>query len=699
MEPTTAQWGVPNVLGMTSSAALPTTRRHVTLARVVAVVVIVFLGAAAVMFRVADAHETVHVPPGALSGDLRLHSCHYDTENGSYAADCGTLVVPENRLDPRSRLIALPVTRVHATGSPRRAPVFYLQGGPGVTNMEFPYASRFTTHHDVVLVGYRGVDGSVKLDCPEVVSSLSGTKDLLATSTLEAYSAAFRACATRLTDSGVDLAGYNMVQRVDDMEAARTALGYRSINLISESAGTRTAMVYSWRHPHSIHRSVMLGANPPGRYLYEGTTIDRQIKHYGDLCAKDAACRSQTTDVAGTIRSEAQHLPTRWGPLPIKPGNVKLTTFYGFMHATQASAPLTGPQTIGSWAAAADGDPSGLWLLSLMADLVIPTSHVWGDVPATAQIDAAAGAAYYAGHTGRGTIIGNPFTDSLWGNGGLVTAWPHAAEVDEYSKLRPTDVETLLISGDLDFATPAEFATNELLPTLRHGHQVVLHNLGHTGDTWTYETAASSRLINTYFDTGRVDDSAYPQRRMSFDVTPGQPWLAKVVVASLAGLAAFSLLALALLPLRLRRRTSVGTKTGVVTRAVVAPLAGLGGWCLGLLAVLVLWPSMSFGSAPLAVLSIGAPVALLTYLGWVHRDWSASARAAGLCAATGGAAVGAWLGLHAVAGLMSVVTAVLGAVLLANLAVLVRDMVVGTPSARPQDRGEVAPRAPVMTTA
>jgi hypothetical protein len=280
-----------------------------------------------------------------------------------------------------------------------------------------------------------------------------------------------------------------------------------------------------------------------------------------------------------------------------------------------------------------------------------------------------------------------------------VTAWPHAAEVDQYSKLRPTDVETLLISGDLDFATPAEFATKELLPTLRHGHQVVLHNLGHTGDTWTYETAASSRLINTYFDTGRVDDSAYPQRRMSFDVTPGQPWLAKVVVASLAGLAAFSLLTLALLPLRLRRRTSVGTKTGALARGLVAPLAGLGGWCLGLLVVLVLWPTMPVGSAPLAVLSIGVPVALVTYLGWVHRDWSGSARTAGLCAATAGAALGAWLGLHAVAGLMSVVTAILGAVLIANLAVLVRDMVAGTPSAQPHHPSEVAPQAPVMTPA
>ena len=680
---------------MTSSAVLPTPRRHVTVGRVVAIAVIALLAAGLVVFHANDAQDRVDVPPGAQPGDLRLHSCHYDTEAGSYAADCGTLVVPENRLDPGSRLIALPVVRVRATGEHRSAPVFYLQGGPGVTNMEFPYASRFAAHHDVVLVGYRGVDGSVPLDCPEVVSALTGTSDLLATSTLDGYSAAFRACATRLTDSGVDLAGYNTVQRVDDMEAARTALGYRSVNLISESAGTRTAMVYAWRYPRSVHRSVMLAVNPPGRYLYDGTTIDKQIEHYGDLCAKDATCRSQTADVARTIRAEAQDMPKRWGLLPIKPGNVKLATFYGFVHATQASSPLTGPQTIGSWAAAADGDASGLWLLSLISDLTIPTSHVWGDVAATGQIDAAAGAAYYAGHTGRGTIIGNPFTDHLWGGGGLVTAWPHAAQVDEYRKLRPTDVDTLLISGDLDFATPAEFATDELLPSLHHGHQVVLHNLGHTGDTWTYQTAASSRLINTYFDTGRVDDAGYSQRRMSFDVTPGQPWLAKVVVASLAGLAAFAVLALALLPLRLRRRTSVGTKTGVLARAVLAPLAGLGGWCLGLLAVLVLWPSMSLAAPPLAVLSIGAPVALVTFLGWVHRDWSGSARTAGLCAAAGGAAFGGWLGLHAVAGLMSVVTAVLGAVLLANLAVLVRDLVAGTPGTpAPADAHQAAGSLP-----
>ena len=38
--------------------------------------------------------------------------------------------------------------------------------------MKFSKASRLADGHDLVLVGYRGVDGSAVLDCPEVESAL-----------------------------------------------------------------------------------------------------------------------------------------------------------------------------------------------------------------------------------------------------------------------------------------------------------------------------------------------------------------------------------------------------------------------------------------------------------------------------------------------------------------------------------------------
>src|SRR4051794_22785732 len=161
-------------------------RQRATVARVVAITMIVLAAAALVMLRFAGGKSAVSVPRGAHAGQVFLHSCSYSTDDGDYPADCGTLVVPENRRDPDSRLIALPITRVRAKSARPSAPIFYLQGGPGLTNMVFPQASRFAANHDVVLVGYRGVDGSVRLDCPEVASAMTGVSDLLAAKTLDA---------------------------------------------------------------------------------------------------------------------------------------------------------------------------------------------------------------------------------------------------------------------------------------------------------------------------------------------------------------------------------------------------------------------------------------------------------------------------------------------------------------------------------
>ena len=67
---------------------------------------------------------------------------------------------------------------------------------------------------------------------------------------------------------------------MDDLEAARRALGYHQIDLLSESEGTRIAMIYSWRYPKAIHRSVMIGVNPPGNFLWDPKTTDEQIGRY-----------------------------------------------------------------------------------------------------------------------------------------------------------------------------------------------------------------------------------------------------------------------------------------------------------------------------------------------------------------------------------------------------------------------------------
>ena len=319
--------------------------RAFTPGRIVALALIALAVAGLAYLRFAPDAD-ISLPAGAKAGSLTLERCDYATENGSYAADCGTLVVPENRADPKSRLIALPVTRIRARSDNPAEPIFRLEGGPGVTNMEFTRASRFADDHDVVLVGYRGVDGSSRLDCPEVESAISHSNDILAEKSMRAWGNGLRACAERLTGDGVDVARYGLAQQVDDLEAARKALGYQRVNLVSESAGTRTALIYSWRYPKSIHRSVMIGANPPGNFVWDAKTTDEQIQRYSELCAKDETCSKRTDDLAASMRRTAADIPDRWLFLPIKEGNVRVASFYGLMESTSEAAPLSAPMTL-----------------------------------------------------------------------------------------------------------------------------------------------------------------------------------------------------------------------------------------------------------------------------------------------------------------------------------------------------------------
>jgi len=645
--------------------------RSFTWARMVALLVTIVLLTGLAYLGVSSRPETVSVSQGAHAGQLTMHPCTYPTENGGYRADCGTLVVPEDRADPRSRLIALPVTRILARSSHPLAPIFHLNGGPGTTNMTFPQANRLAAQHDVVMVGYRGVDGSSVLNCPEVTAALENSADFLGKASLSAYSQAFASCAQRLERSGVDLAGYTLAEQADDIEAARVALGYQRIDLLSESAGTRLAMIYAWRYPNSVDRSVMIGVNPPGNFLFSGAEIDQGIERYSALCAQQPACRARTGNLAASMQHTAADMPSRWYFLPIKPGNVLVATLLGLQEATSVDgSPLSGPMTLNSWISAAHGDPSGLWLLSLMADLALPQGFTWGEFASIAMADAQPAERYFSSGADRGSIIGNPLAEFLWGAGGLVHAWPANPGENQYTSVQNSNVPTLLIGGTLDFATPAQNATKELLPHLPNGHQVILSGLGHVGDFWSYEPSASTQLLNAFYDTGRVDTSRYTPNKVSFATSPTQAAIAKDLLAAMIGFALLAALWLLWVARRVRKHGAAGRKTSVATRTIVPLVLGLGGWFGAALVVLTLWPALSLTSELLGILACSVPIALGLYLAWAPRDWDRATKSLGLLAATAGAVLGGWLGFTATSGLFAIVTTTIGAAAAGNLALI-----------------------------
>ena len=123
------------------------------------------------------------------------------------------------------------------------------------------------------------------------------------------------------------MTSYGLSQQVDDLEAAREALGYERISLVGESVGTRTAMMHAWRYPERINQSVMIAANPPGNFVWDPATTDEpDHARYAEYCSKDAGCRGRTADLAATMRSteiRAMALPPdrggqRSGRLPLR---------------------------------------------------------------------------------------------------------------------------------------------------------------------------------------------------------------------------------------------------------------------------------------------------------------------------------------------------------------------------------------------
>jgi pimeloyl-ACP methyl ester carboxylesterase len=466
----------------------------------------------------------------AKAGDLTLAPCTVRADSGPVVAACGTLIVRENPNQTGSRLIALPIMRIRATTGDSAEPVFWLEGGPGMSNMKFKPPNALLAKHDFVMVGYRGVDGSATLDCPEYAHALRINAPLSPPSLLKLREALTQ-CMTRLRDMGFDLARYTMREVVADMEAARARLGYDRVNLLSESYGTRVAQIYADLHPDCIHRSVMIGVNPPGGFVWEPHTVDAQLHYYSRLCARDADCSARTSDLAETVRAVNRAMPRRWLFFPIDADKVKVATFVLLFNRKSAA------MVFDAYTAAAHGDPSGLALLSAAVDVAVPRAFNWGDMytkAASADLDTARN--YEVDMSPPDAILGSPLSLLQWASVD-VRRWPIPLLPEALRRVQPSDVQSLLVSGTVDFSTPAQLATVDLLPSLTHGRQVVLAEFGHTADLWKANPRATERLLTSFFDTGVADSSLYHYAAMDFQASPRLPTLAKLLLGFVSALA------------------------------------------------------------------------------------------------------------------------------------------------------------------
>jgi pimeloyl-ACP methyl ester carboxylesterase len=504
-----------------------------------------------------------------------------------------------------------------------------------------------------------------------VEAALGRSRDLLGDESLDAYGESLRSCADRLAEQGVDIANYGLVQQVDDMETARQAVGYDRIDLISVSAGTRTALIYAWRYPDSLHRSVMVNANPPGALFWDGKSTDEQIGRYAQLCAADQVCRGRTDDLAQSLRLNSYEIPDRWLFLPIKEGNVRVGSFFALMQSTAVPGPLSASGAFDAWISAADGDGSGLWLLSVVEDLVYPKLFTWGQYAAAARVDAEAAERYFSsGGREIGTNWGRAASAIAWGGGRLVDAWPPAVEESRYSQVQVSEVETLVVSGELDAATPPQVATDELLPYLPKGHHVVLDGFAHSPGFWKDQPEAGTRLIGTFLDTGAVDDSGYRPQALGFAPEPTLGALSRQILVLLVGLGVLTLASLFWLARRASQRKRFGPVGQAVLRTLLPVALGVGGWSIGVLVLSGIGLPIALDGALVVSLAVGFPIGLGVHL--VSQRPTAG-RPGVPATVVGAALIGAWVGFAATWSPYAIATAIVGATAGANLAAILLD--------------------------
>jgi pimeloyl-ACP methyl ester carboxylesterase len=467
----------------------------------------------------------VAVPAGATAGEMRLEPCAFNVGSHPYLADCGVLVVPENRSRADSRLIALPITRIHASGNSPSEPIVFLDGGPGEErNLRFKPSPALLTHHDVVLIGYRGTDGSSRLECPEIQQAMLGVGgDLLSAASRANLSASRGRCAERLQASGVDLGGYTLVESVADLEAARVGLGDERIDFLARGYGTLVAQGYADAHPERVFRSALIDPVAPGRNMvFEPGTIDALIRRYARLCAADPVCRGRTPDLAATMRRVTRNLPDRWLIFPIDPGKVRVATFLLLKRTGNAAT------VFDTYIAAENGDPSGFVPLQLLYDLEVPITWTdWGDFYAKSGTDFDPDRDYAAEMDLPGSILGSPFSLLVWGS---PLNWPLAPIPSGDRRAKVSDTPTLLVTSSVDPRAPAEYVTSELLPHLSRGQQVIIAEAGH--ELLEIQPAAMQRLLTSFYDTGIGDDALYTYLPVDLQASPSAPDLAKALVGA-----------------------------------------------------------------------------------------------------------------------------------------------------------------------
>lgn len=472
-------------------------------------------------------------PPSVAAASVELEAagvkdveCWFAVPAG-HAARCGILTVPEQWGVPQSRPLHLRFVVLRRAASVSVDPIVYVSGGPGeparIDADSIGYWWRWIDREawlqvrELVLFDQRGVGMSEpRMDCPELAAAahrvLGEALTLKANDAL--WAAAAAACHARLAAAGIDLAGYNTASIVADLKSLLTQLGFQSSILLASSYGTRVALRLAADPAMGTRAMILDAVDPPDALEYvEGApnaaaAFARLFQH----CAEDPSCRTAFPDLAASFerivkRASVEPLTVslsdeRGGAVTVRLDDAKLIEmlFYAFYDWRRLEEL---PAIIAALAAGNSEPLKPLIRLALEnydADAVslglFLSVECHDNFPFNSRdaVERAAAAAPLFRNFALSTL---PLA--------ACPSWPSGAALEADRAPLARDIPILMLSGELDPATPPQWAANAAA-RLPHAYGVKFLGVGHGV---LAAQACASRLVGRFLadlSNAPVDD-------------------------------------------------------------------------------------------------------------------------------------------------------------------------------------------------
>ncbi|MGS0681044.1 alpha/beta hydrolase [Shewanella sp. 125m-7] len=369
---------------------------------------------------------------------------------------CGSISVPENYAKPDGKQIQIHYVVMPAIKpSDKKTALLAIAGGPGQSAIENAQGfdrmlTKVRQTEDVILIDQRGTGQSSPLQCIG-----DGFESALAVNESDFDT---RVETQKCLDSlEADVTQYGSLSALKDFEAVRQHLGYQKLHLYGVSYGTRMAQLYMRHYPEHLATVTLDGVVPMQQsVLAIGNAIARAFDLLIEDCANNSLCHAQFPELRADLEkvdAELTQAPKiSQVPDPLTGESTQLTMtrskFKGALrmalyspstrslipHAIHQAAkgnfqPVTGLYAMGI-------DNAGI-AMGMHASVVC--GEDWQRL--TPELRAKTSESYF------GKEMLKTFADSC-------AVWNMPAVDANFSDPIASDIPTLLLSGELDPATP-----------------------------------------------------------------------------------------------------------------------------------------------------------------------------------------------------------------------------------------------------